>query len=86
MEPSRMVKEYRKEAADKLTEVPSAVRPVHVLRATIDYRRLFTYWLIFFFRWVQVINLAPNKLGPAPLYDWHKFLWDRMRAIRKVLA
>ena len=32
------------------------------------------------------MNLAPDNLRGIPLYDWHKFLWDRMRAIRKVFA
>ena len=35
--PARMVKEYRKEAADNAVAVASSMRPVPVLRRTLDY-------------------------------------------------
>ncbi len=77
-----MVTEYRKEAADNAVMVASSMRPMSVLRRTLDH-------LI-----VRVVDLVPDGLAAYSAaartgvfeYDWHKYIWDRMRAIEKVRA
>ncbi|XP_067010108.2 germinal-center associated nuclear protein [Anabrus simplex] len=63
------VKEYARSSADQQMPMPHDLRPVSVLRMTMNY-------LI-----RQFVDLADDSR--ESLGDWYHFLWDRTRSIRK---
>ncbi|EDQ91966.1 uncharacterized protein MONBRDRAFT_22671 [Monosiga brevicollis MX1] len=69
----RMVKEYRKEAADSVAEPPSSLRPPRTLTLTMRYLMK------------EVMDAA--YAGPPPTRKaqavWYEFLENRLRALRK---
>uniref|UniRef100_A0A0A9WKW3 80 kDa MCM3-associated protein n=1 Tax=Lygus hesperus TaxID=30085 RepID=A0A0A9WKW3_LYGHE len=70
MDHSRAVKEYARSSADQDEPLPHELRPVPVLRMTMDY-------LI-----SEIICRLDNNEGENK-GNWYDFCWGRLRAIRK---
>lgn len=69
------VKEYRKEAADSSMALASHLRPAPVLERTMNHLMH------------KVINYDKSTFRTTREWnEWHRFLWDRTRALRKVCA
>ena len=65
------VKEYRKAAADQGVQLSSHLRPLPILKKTIDYL-------------VTKVVGQSEQLNATKKKAWHNFLWDRFRSIMQV--
>ena len=64
-----MVKEYSRSSADQQEPLPHELRPVSVLKLTMDY---------------LICNVIDKFHESVSLEDWYDFIWNRTRSIRKV--
>ncbi|KAK5978076.1 PCI domain-containing protein [Trichostrongylus colubriformis] len=72
LEPSRMVKEYARSAADQDNPLAHELRSKDLLKNTMDYLL------------AHVLDSLPR--GDDDLATWYDFLWSRTRAIRKEIT
>ncbi|KAF8793393.1 Germinal-center associated nuclear protein like [Argiope bruennichi] len=63
-----MVKEYSRSSADQQEPLSHELRPVSVLKFTMDY---------------LVCNIIDRKFTNISIADWYDFIWNRTRSIRK---
>ncbi|GIY08877.1 germinal-center associated nuclear protein, partial [Caerostris extrusa] len=63
-----MVKEYSRSSADQQEPLPHELRPVSVLKFTMDY---------------LICNVIDRKNSNISISDWYDFIWNRTRSIRK---
>ncbi|GFQ87190.1 germinal-center associated nuclear protein, partial [Trichonephila clavata] len=63
-----MVKEYSRSSADQQEPLPHELRPVSVLKFTMDY---------------LICNLVDRKNHNISIAEWYDFIWNRTRSIRK---
>ncbi|CAL1287389.1 unnamed protein product [Larinioides sclopetarius] len=63
-----MVKEYSRSSADQQEPLPHELRPVSVLKFTMDY---------------LICNIIDRKNTNISIADWYDFIWNRTRSIRK---
>ncbi|GFU26292.1 germinal-center associated nuclear protein [Nephila pilipes] len=63
-----MVKEYSRSSADQQEPLPHELRPVSVLKFTMDY---------------LICNVIDRKNLNISIADWYDFIWNRTRSIRK---
>lgn len=64
-----MIKEYSRSSADQQEPLPHELRPISVLKFTMDY---------------LLCNVMDIPLDTVTLADWYDFIWNRTRSIRKV--
>ncbi|KAG8178014.1 hypothetical protein JTE90_011646 [Oedothorax gibbosus] len=63
-----MVKEYSRSSADQQEPLPHELRPVPVMKFTMDY---------------LICNIIDNIHNATSIAEWYDFVWNRTRSIRK---